>query len=312
MLSGIININKPKNITSHDVINRLRKILGIKKIGHTGTLDPATTGVLPVFVGKFTRLIQYAPTDKEYIAEITLGITTKTYDADGEIISKQSVKIDKEEILNALTSFKGEILQEVPLASAVHYNGKRLYTYAHKNIEIETLPVKTVNIYYIELLNTIDCENPVITIRVGCSTGTYIRSIANDLGKKLGCGAYLSNLTRTMAINLHIEDSLTIESIQKAKEDNALAQIFISPVDVIKLPRILLNEVQVKKISFGQAIEAKETFEQYNLTVGWGNHPIKNLKPDSKVMLIDNCNNIIGVGKYVESDKLIMPVTVVI
>lgn len=312
MLSGIININKPKNITSHDVINSLRKILGIKKIGHTGTLDPSTTGVLPVFIGKSTRLIQYIPTDKEYVAEITLGITTKTYDIDGEIVSKQSVKTDKEEILNALNSFKGEIQQEVPLTSAMHYKGKRLYTYAHKNIDIETLPVKTVTIYYIELLDMIYSDNPVIKVKVGCSTGTYIRSIANDLGKNLGYGAYLSNLTRTIASNLHIENSLTIESIQKAKESNNLEQILISPTEVINLPTMILDEEQIKKISFGQAIKANNILEQYNLTVGWGNHPIKSLKQDSKIMLLDNFNKVVGIGKYVEIDNLIMPVTVII
>jgi len=300
LISGIINVNKPKNITSHDVIYKLRKILGIKKLGHTGTLDPATTGVLPIFIGRYTRLIQYISTDKEYVAEITLGITTKTYDADGEIISKQPVSIEKEKILNALNAFKGEIQQEVPLTSAMHYKGKRLYTYAHKNIEIKDLPIKTVNIYYIELLDMIDSEYPVVKVKIGCSSGTYIRSIANDLGKNLGCGAYLSNLTRTMAANLYIDNSFTIENIQKAKDNNELKNVLISAIEVIKLPKMLINDGQIKSISFGQAIEANIILKQYNL------------KLDSKVMLLDNCNNIVAIGKYEETDNIIKPITVVV
>lgn len=296
MLTGILNINKSKNLTSHDVVDQVRKILNIKKIGHTGTLDPAATGVLVLCIGKTTRLIQYLPTDKEYIAEITLGISTDTYDSEGEIISKQKVNLDKDQLLNALKNFEGEITQQVPLASATHYKGKKLYEYSHKGIKIDDLPSKKVTINRIELLRISGEteDNPVITLEVDCSSGTYLRSIANDLGNILGYGAYLSNLIRTMSSGLKISDSLTIEELEKATENNTLNSLIVSPVDIIQLPKVQIGFGQISRINNGQYFRVqKELFDS-----------------DQRVLLINKNNEIAAIGEYSKMEQLIKPITV--
>jgi tRNA pseudouridine55 synthase len=296
LLTGIININKPPNVTSHDVVNQLRKILNIKKIGHTGTLDPLATGVLPLCIGKATRLIQYLPTDKQYIAEITLGITTSSYDSDGEITSKQKATTDRNQILETLNSFNGEIIQEVPLTSATHYKGKKLYQYAHKGIEITDLPTKKVQIYNIELINIQkeDEDNPIITIKVDCGSGTYIRSIANDLGKKLLCGAYLSKLIRTIASGLKIEDSITIEELKTYAASNQLKSVVISPTKVIELPKVKLTLDQIKIISKGQFLSIENLIFNDN-------------KP---LLLLDSVNEVAAIGKFDQTTSTIKPITV--
>ncbi len=293
MLAGILNINKPKNITSHDVVNQLRRILKIKKIGHAGTLDPAATGVLPLCIGKVTRLIQYLPTDKQYIAEITLGITTDSYDSDGEITSKQDVNLNEKQLLEALETFKGTITQEVPLASATHYKGKKLYKYAHKGIEIKDLPTKTVTIYDIQLIEITKKETttPVIKLKIDCSTGTYIRSIANDLGKKLETGAFLSSLIRTQSCNLLIEDSISIEDLKITNENNDLHSVLISPTKLINWPQLQLNLEQREKISQGQYFKLLEA----------------QLDDNQKVFLLNDENSIVGVGNYSIKDEIIKP-----
>lgn len=298
MLTGILNINKPLNLTSHDVVKEVRKILKIKKIGHTGTLDPAATGVLPLCINKATKLIQYLPSDKQYVAEITLGITTKTHDRDGEIISKQAVKFDKELVLNTLNEFVGEIQQQVPATSAVHYKGEKLYKYAHNGIEITDLPFKTVKIYNIEYLKSSheNKENPVITIKVDCESGTYIRSIANDLGTKLGCGAFLSGLTRTRAANLNIENSITLEELANAVEQNTIENLLTSPVDIIKLPSLQIGFGQIKRLSHGQYIRLlKDTFND-----------------KEKIILSDKNKNIVAVGEYNKKELSIYPINVLL
>lgn len=298
MLSGILNINKPKGLTSHDVVSRLRKILNMKKIGHTGTLDPAATGVLPICLGKTTRLIQYFPSDKQYIAEITLGITTDSYDSDGNITSKQKVILDKENITKALEQFKGEIIQTVPVFSATHYKGKKLYEYAHKGIEVTDLPTKTVTIYDLELIEIINEseENPIIVLKIDCSTGTYIRSIAYELGKALGYGAYLSKLTRTIASKLKIEDSITLEDLEKVKEDGTVDRLFSSPANIIDMPSLKVGFGQIERISKGQFFKAKKPLHDQ----------------DKAILLIDKENNPIAVCMYSANNDIIKPITVLI
>jgi len=152
---GIINVNKPKGFTSHDVVAKLRKILRIKQIGHTGTLDPMATGVLPVCVGKATKIIQYLESSKAYRAFIKLGIKTDTYDMEGQILEKNPVILDIEGIKKYLESFRGEIIQTPPIYSAIHYKGKRLYEYARKNIEVTDIPTRKVTINSIELVEVL-------------------------------------------------------------------------------------------------------------------------------------------------------------
>lgn len=270
----------------------------MKKIGHTGTLDPAATGVLPICLGKTTRLIQYFPSDKQYIAEITLGIKTDSYDSDGNITSKNKVSFNKEEILEKLKLFKGEITQTVPIFSATHYNGKRLYEYAHKGEEVKDLPSKTVNIYDLELIEIKgDSEdNPIIVLRIDCSTGTYIRCIAHDLGEALNYGAYLSKLTRTIASKLKIEDSITLEELEIEQKKDNVKDLFTSPTDIIDMTKLKVGFGQIERIARGQFFKSKNKLHD----------------EDNIILLIDKDNKPIAVCKYTSKENIIKPITVLI
>jgi tRNA pseudouridine55 synthase len=298
LLNGIISINKPAGPTSHDIVNKLRKILGIKKIGHTGTLDPAATGVLPLCTGKATKLIQYFPTDKQYIAEVTLGIETDSYDAEGKIIFQQATKVDKVTLSDCLKEFEGEITQQVPRFSATHYKGKKLYEYAHKGIEVEELPSKQVKIYKIELIELIKQseEHPIAKIIIDCGPGTYIRSIAHDLGKRLGCGAHLNRLTRTMSSNITLAESLTIEQVSQTKEDEQLEKIFIPVEKILNLPIVQVGYGQIERITRGQYFRIQEElFHQ-----------------DTLLLLQDKEKTNVAICKFCKDEQIIKPVTVLI
>lgn len=219
-------INKPAGITSFDVIHKLRKITGIRKIGHTGTLDPLASGLLITLLGKDTKKqAELQGFDKEYIAEITFGIETTTYDREGKIIKedtryKEDTKIlINTEIEETLKTFLGKQEQTVPPFSAVKIKGQRLYKQArNNNIDLKTLPKRTIEIFSIDLLSLEtdqDMDYPVASIKVHCSKGTYIRSLAYDLGKKIGSGAYLSNLVRTKIGPYSLEDAVTLEEYVK-------------------------------------------------------------------------------------------------
>ncbi|MGD9579801.1 MAG: tRNA pseudouridine(55) synthase TruB [Vampirovibrionia bacterium] len=293
MLIGIININKPLKMTSHDVVSKMRKILGIKKIGHGGTLDPLASGVLPICINKATRLTQYLPTDKQYIAEITLGITTSSYDSDGEITSKQDYKAISSIIIEELEKFKGKITQEVPLTSATHYQGQKLYKYAQKGIEITDLPTKEVTIYDITILDKIDEEknNPTIKLKIDCSSGTYIRSIANDLGKNLKCGAYLSSLQRTLSSGLKIDNSYTLEEVEQIATEGNVESILVSPQSLISWPEHLIGFGQIERISKGQFF--KLTKDSYI--------------NEQKVFLVNKESKLIAIGEYDQTEQIIKP-----
>ena len=189
-LFGFLNVYKPKGMTSHDVVGCLRRVTKIKQIGHTGTLDPFATGVLPICIGKSTRLIEYLEDDKEYLATVQFGKNTDTYDLDGEVVATFEKKVSEDDVRIALKSFEGEISQLPPIYSAIKVNGKKLYDYARAGQEVEIKP-RTVFISKIELVE-FNQENQEAKVLVACSKGTYIRSFAYDLGQNLGCGAYLS------------------------------------------------------------------------------------------------------------------------
>ncbi|MBK5253283.1 MAG: tRNA pseudouridine(55) synthase TruB [Peptostreptococcaceae bacterium] len=217
--SGIIIINKPKGITSHDVIYHVRRKLGIKKVGHTGTLDPMATGVLPVCFGKATRIIEYMEADmKTYSCEIKLGVTTDTLDITGEVVSENDYsKITKAAVKRALKTFDGEIDQVPPIYSALKVNGKRLYEYARKGEEVEIKSRKT----FIEYLKVkdIELEKNVISFDVKCSKGTYIRSICRDVGEILGCGATMTNLVRTQSGKFDIKNAIDLDDFDAINID---------------------------------------------------------------------------------------------
>lgn len=217
-MDGIIIIDKPKGITSHDVVFKLRKILHTKKIGHTGTLDPIATGVLPICIGNCTKASKFLICDdKIYKAQIKLGILTDTSDITGKILEEKNVKVDKEEIENTIKTFIGKQIQKPPIYSAVKVNGKKLYEYAREGKEIE-IPTRQIEIYNIEIDN-IDLENNIIDITVHCSKGTYIRSLCVDIGEKLGTVATMNELRRIKSGKFTIDQSVRIQELEESLEN---------------------------------------------------------------------------------------------
>lgn len=210
-MNGVILINKPKGITSRDVVNEVCKILKTKKVGHTGTLDPIASGVLVVCVGKATKLVDIITSaNKEYVATVKLGLLTDTLDLDGEVLKKEKVTIRKEELINVLNSFLGKYEQEVPIYSAVKVNGKKLYEYAREGKKVN-LPKRMVEIKEIELINLTDEE---YKFKVLVSKGTYIRSLIYDINRKLNVIGVMSDLVRTKQGIFNIDDAYTLEDIK--------------------------------------------------------------------------------------------------
>lgn len=244
-LFGFLNIYKPVGMTSHDVVSVLRRVTKIKQIGHTGTLDPFAEGVLPICIGKATRLIEYLQDDKEYLATVQFGAATNTFDLDGEKVFTSDKKVSRDDIKEGLKSFEGEILQLPPIFSAIKVKGKKLYEYARKGEEVEIQPRKVV-IENIELKN-FDEELQQAQILLKCSKGTYIRSIANDLGKNLGCGGYLIKLIRTQAGKFRVENSVQLDEIDV--ESN-----LINPLDILNLPKIAVDNDDLARIKNGMPI----------------------------------------------------------
>lgn len=244
-LFGFLNIYKPVGMTSHDVVSVLRRVTKIKQIGHTGTLDPFAEGVLPICIGKATRLIEYLQDDKEYLATVQFGAATNTFDLDGEKVFTSDKKVSRDDIKEGLKSFEGEISQLPPIFSAIKVKGKKLYEYARKGEEVEIQPRKVV-IENIELKN-FDEELQQAQILLKCSKGTYIRSIANDLGKNLGCGGYLIKLIRTQAGKFRVENSVQLDRIDV--ESN-----LINPFDILNLPKIAVDNDDLARIKNGMPI----------------------------------------------------------
>lgn len=244
-LFGFLNIYKPVGMTSHDVVSVLRRVTKIKQIGHTGTLDPFAEGVLPICIGKATRLIEYLQDDKEYLATVQFGAATNTFDLDGEKVFTSDKKVSRDDIKEGLKSFEGEIFQLPPIFSAIKVKGKKLYEYARKGEEVEIQPRKVV-IENIELKN-FDEELQQAQILLKCSKGTYIRSIANDLGKNLGCGGYLIKLIRTQAGKFRVENSVQLDGIDV--ESN-----LINPLDILSLPKIAVDNDDLARIKNGMPI----------------------------------------------------------
>lgn len=227
---GVINIYKEKGFTSHDVVNIVRKTLGRVKTGHTGTLDPDAEGVLPICVGKATKLADYIAADiKEYKAEITLGITTTTEDISGDVIEKRAVESSEEEVKSAINSFVGEYNQTPPMYSAIKVNGKKLYELAREGKEIER-KTRLINIYKIRDIKALG--NNKYEFYVLCSKGTYIRTLCKDIGEKLGCGGCMSDLTRTRSGNFYIDDSIKINDFKDMVSQNKLNEILL-PVEKV-------------------------------------------------------------------------------
>lgn len=248
-LFGFLNIYKPKGMTSFDVVAKLRRVTKIKQIGHTGTLDPFAVGVLPICIGKATRLIEYLDDDKEYLATVQFGKDTDTYDLDGTVTKTYDKKITQEDLISILDDFQGEIEQLPPIYSAIKVNGKKLYEYARNGEEVEIKPRK-VFISMLELEN-FDFEKQEAKILVGCSKGTYIRSIAYDIGQKLNCGGYLTALERTKAGLFNREHSIPLENFGEVSD---VRNKLVNPIDVLPLSKVELNDVEKERVNHGMAI----------------------------------------------------------
>ncbi len=211
-LSGILLVNKPKGMTSHDVVDAARAALGIRKIGHAGTLDPMATGLLILLVGSATKLSnRFSGLDKDYEATMCLGKITSTGDAEGKILEERPVEVSEEDVRAAFERFVGEIEQVPPMVSAIRHKGKRLYELARKGIVVERKP-RRVTIYKLEITRL---NLPEIDFFVSCSKGTYIRKLCEDIGEALGCGAYQSRLHRVRIGNFHITDAVNVEDINE-------------------------------------------------------------------------------------------------
>ena len=225
-MDGIFNIYKEKGFTSHDVVAIVRRTIGQKKVGHTGTLDPDAEGVLPICVGKGTKLADYIMADvKGYRAEVTFGITTTTQDSSGEIIEKKDVIYDEDEIRHAVMSFVGDIEQIPPMYSAIKINGKKLYELARKGQEVER-KARKIKIHDIKILEFLPPDK--IVIDVLCSKGTYIRTLCVDIGEKLGYGAHMSKLLRTMSGSFKLENAIKLDDLKKLAEENRLEEALLN------------------------------------------------------------------------------------
>lgn len=230
MIHGIINVYKEKGFTSHDVVAKLRGIVGQKKIGHTGTLDPDATGVLPVCLGKATKLCDLlTDKNKTYEAVLLLGKTMDTQDITGEVLEEKSTEaLTEEKVREAIEGFIGDYEQIPPMYSALKVNGKKLYELARegKVIERKARPVKILDIQILEI------DLPKVRMEVSCSKGTYIRTLCHDIGEKLGCGGCMESLIRTRVSTFRIEDAKTLDEIETLKQEGKLAELLV-PIDAM-------------------------------------------------------------------------------
>lgn len=248
-MNGILVIDKPKDVTSRDVVDVIVKKFNTKKVGHTGTLDPLATGVLVICIGKATKLVQeLTSSEKEYIASVTLGIKTDTIDRMGKILFEEDAIKTKDEVINVLKSFKGKYNQEVPIYSAVKINGKKLYEYAREGIDIE-LPKREVEIKNIELIDDIQYKKNKTMFKFRCSVskGTYIRSLINDIATKLDTIGIMTNLRRIRQGNFKIEDSINLDDICETNIRNI--------IDILDYKKVCITEDIRKKILNGAIID---------------------------------------------------------
>ena len=256
-MDGILNINKPQGKTSFSVVAMVKRLSGEQRVGHAGTLDPQATGVLPVCLGEGTRIIEFlAEATKAYRAQIELGVATDTYDASGKITYKgDSSGISREQLKLALTSFCGLIQQTPPMYSAVKYHGKRLYELARAGIEVERKS-RLAKIYHLEL---IDWQPPVATIEVACGKGTYIRSLAHDLGQALGCGANLKSLIRLRYGLFDVADAVSLPQLEDAFR-YGYWQRFVYPMDIVLLhwAAIVVNDDTGQLIRSGRPLDLRD------------------------------------------------------
>jgi tRNA pseudouridine55 synthase len=252
---GILNLDKPRGPTSHDVVARIRRLTGVRRVGHAGTLDPLATGVLLVCIGKATRVSEYLMAgEKVYRARVQLGITTDTYDAEGQVVaSVDPGDIRRAEVKQALARFRGTIEQVPPMYSALKHKGQSLHRLARQGVEVEREPRRVE----ISRLALTQWEPPECTLELTCSPGTYVRALAHDLGQALGCGAHLTSLVRLASGRFHLEDSVTLDAFARAAEESRWAE-FLHPIDaaLVHFPALHLDADAARRLCSGQVIAA--------------------------------------------------------
>ena len=255
-IHGVFLLDKPQGMSSNDIMQKVKRIFQANKAGHTGALDPLATGMLPICLGEATKFSQFLlDADKRYLVTAKLGERTDTSDAEGQIVETHEVKVKTPEILTALEQFRGDILQVPTMFSALKHNGKPLYEYARQGITVER-EARPITIFE---LNFIEYNAPYLTLEVHCSKGTYIRTLVDDLGEALGCGAHVTMLRRTAVADYPTEKMLDWNALQALAEsqDLSLLDALLLPIDtaVEKLPTLTLNESQTQGIGFGQRVK---------------------------------------------------------
>lgn len=294
-IHGVFLLDKPQGMSSNDIMQKVKRIFQANKAGHTGALDPLATGMLPICLGEATKFSQFLlDADKRYLVTAKLGERTDTSDAEGQIVETRDVKLKTPEILTALEQFRGNILQVPTMFSALKHNGKPLYEYARQGITVER-EARPITIFE---LNFIEYNAPYLTLEVHCSKGTYIRTLVDDLGEVLGCGAHVTMLRRTAVADYPTEKMLDWHALQSLAEqqDLALLDALLLPMDtaVAKLPTLTLNESQTQGIGFGQRIK----FDNLNRLQG-------------QVRLFSHENRFLGVA-VIDENNVIRPQRLVV
>ena len=254
---GILVLDKPPGISSMEVVRRIKRSSGMRRVGHGGTLDPMATGVIPICLGRATRMMEYMlDSSKEYIGEVRLGISTNSYDAEGEITSRSDASgVKREDVEDVLNSFLGQIEQIPPMFSALKRNGKRLYELARQGVEVEREP-RSMTVHSIRLQ---DWNPPVAAVHIECSRGFYMRSLAHDVGVQLGCGAHLKSLTRMRTGRFRISDAVSLETAQRSFEDCSWPELLVSLDSVLgDLRAIIVGETEQTSIQNGRAVPISE------------------------------------------------------
>ena len=294
-IHGVFLLDKPQGMSSNDIMQKVKRIFQANKAGHTGALDPLATGMLPICLGEATKFSQFLlDADKRYLVTAKLGERTDTSDAEGQIVESRDVNVKTPEILTALEQFRGNILQVPTMFSALKYNGKPLYEYARQGITVER-EARPITIFE---LNFIEYNAPYLTLEVHCSKGTYIRTLVDDLGEALGCGAHVTMLRRTAVADYPTEKMLDWHALQSLAEqqDLSLLDALLLPMDtaVAKLPALTLNESQTQGIGFGQRIK----FDNLNRLQG-------------QVRLFSHENRFLGVA-VIDENNVIRPQRLVV
>jgi tRNA pseudouridine55 synthase len=256
MPDGILNLDKPRGPTSHDIVDRVRTLTGIRRVGHAGTLDPLASGVLLVCIGRATRVSQYLMAgQKVYRARLRLGVATDTYDAEGQVVAEAPVDVSRAQVDTALARFRGTITQVPPMYSALKHEGMPLHRLARRGVEVEGLSLRKARQVEILGLELTAWEPPECTLEVTCSRGTYVRALAHDLGQALGCGAHLTGLVRLASGDFRLEEAVTLERLaQAAAEERWPDLLHRMDAALAQFPALHLDASDTRRVCSGQAI----------------------------------------------------------